>query len=60
MKFVLIISCFQCLSLSLTHTHTYTDSSSIDEQADQINPYYVVSEQDEHAMVAFPNLVLIH
>lgn len=58
MKFVLIISYFS--SLSLSHTHTYTIPVALDEQADQINPYYVLSEQDEHAVVAFPNLVLIH
>lgn len=48
-------------SLSLSHTHICTQIPvALDEQADQINPYYVLSEQDERAMVAFPNLVLIH
>lgn len=58
MKFVLII-CFA--SLSLTHIHIWTQIPvALDEQADQINPYYVLPEHEEWAMVAFPNLVLIH
>lgn len=56
MKFVLIISCFP----SLSHTHICTQIPvALDEQAGQINPYYFLSEQDERAMVPFPNLVLI-
>lgn len=47
------------LSPLLTHIHTQI-LVALDKQADQINPYYILSEQDERAMVAFPNLVLIH
>jgi len=48
-------------SFSLSHTHICTQIPvALEEQADEINPYYVLSEQDEHAVVAFPNLVFIH
>lgn len=45
-------------SLSLTDIHTQIPVA-LDKQADQINPY-ILSEQDERAMVGFPNLLLIH